>query len=62
MGHYYYKDCLNCKHSFSLPAGEPFDDNTVADYDRLVCTNGTPKIVHEEGSCEWHTDNGDKYE
>ena len=49
-------DCLNCGHSFSLPAGEAFDDGTVVQYDRLVCVFDH-KVVLEGGFCEKHTEN-----
>lgn len=45
--------CLNCANSFSLPAGEPFDDGTVSDCDRLVCMP-SHKIVLETHLCENH--------
>ena len=46
--------CLDCKNSFSLPAGEPFDDGTVCDYDRLVCML-THELVSETDTCNEHT-------
>ena len=47
--------CLSCGHSFSLPAGEPFDkDGSIAEHDRLVCVhNGV--VVQEDSCCYDHT-------
>lgn len=49
--------CWNCNSSTSLPAGEPFDDGSVCDYDRLVCVHskGAPKVVAENENCQDHT-------
>ncbi len=49
-------NCLDCANSFSLPAGEAFDDGTVCDYDRLVCMRKR-KAVADDFCCEAHTDN-----
>lgn len=48
-------NCLDCANSFSLPAGEAFDDGTVSDYDRLVCMRKR-KAVADDFCCEAHTD------
>ena len=49
--------CLNCDYSHSLPAGEPFDDGSISECDRLVCMinaqNST--IVSEDGCCDEHS-------
>lgn len=51
-------DCLNCKNSFSLPAGDPFDDGSVSEEDRLVCVKDkTAKIVQDDGYCDYHSEN-----
>lgn len=51
-------DCLNCKNSFSLPAGDTFDDGSVSDVDRLVCVKDkTAKIVQDNGYCDFHSEN-----
>lgn len=47
------RNCLNCGNSVSLPAQEPFDDGTVCDYDRLVCTL-SHETVAEDGYCEYY--------
>lgn len=47
-------DCLDCGNSFSLPAGEAFDDGTVADQDRLVCML-SHQIVEDSDCCESFT-------
>ena len=46
-------DCLTCGNSFSLPAGEPYDDGTVYDTDQLVCIIHN-KIVQDDYCCEHH--------
>jgi len=48
------ENCLNCKQSFSLPAGETFDDGSITDYDRLVCVEDAenPYIVNADFGCE----------
>ena len=47
--------CLFCQNSFTLPAGELYDDNSVAEYDRLVCMS-QKKIVEENNFCNQHTE------
>lgn len=46
-------NCLVCDNSFSLPAGEPFDDGSISDKDRLVCKveQDAPFVVPENGHC-----------
>lgn len=48
-------NCLDCVNSFSLPAGKPFDDGTVCDYDRLVGMRER-KVVADDFCCETYTD------
>lgn len=48
-------NCLNCANSFSLPAGEPFDDGTVCEEDRLVCAL-SHSVVSDSHSCSEHNE------
>lgn len=50
-------NCLNCGNSYSLPAGEKFDDGSVSDNDRLICmvASDSPKVVPTDGHCIGHT-------
>ena len=47
--------CLNCPNSFSLAEGEPYDDGTVTEYDRLVCMLKR-RPVDEGACCDEHPD------
>ena len=48
-----HRDCLSCANSFSLPAGEPYDDGSVCEHDRLVCMV-SHCIVSEENVCKMY--------
>ncbi len=48
--------CLSCPNSFSLPADEPFDDDSVEGHDRLICMLKR-RPVDEKGCCNEHPDN-----
>lgn len=48
-------NCLSCVNSFSLPAGEPYDDGSVCEHDRLVCSVAH-SIVSEDHVCTQYHD------
>ena len=47
------RDCLSCANSFSLHAGEPFDDGTISDEDCLICMISRG-IVAENHICDYY--------